>query len=737
MSKLTKIIIFLYYVLLFATPLVMSSYTSELFEFNKMIFIYLITALILFFWLLKMVVAKKIIIKKTPFDIPIILFLISQILSTVFSIDRHTSFFGYYGRFNGGLLSIITYIILFYGFVSNFSLKSTVEKIFKISLFSSLLVILWGLPGKLGYDLSCFLFMGQLNNSCWTTQFKPHERMFSTLGQPNWLGAYLAINFFIAFYFYLKNTKIDKNVLLTAIYLLLNFSAILFTRSRSALGATFFCFFLLIFGYAFYLLFLHILKKVKDNQKNIFITIKLLVFSFFIIFVPTLVFKTGIEKIDKHLTPSFKARKGFDYQTAKINTNSANRLKVTSSIDIRKIVWQGAVDLGKRYPFFGTGVETFAYAYYFVRPKEHNLTSEWDYLYNKAHNEYLNYLATTGLIGLATYLILNISVILFFLKNIFLPAKQLDNSKNESLPITSSQLLTTCLLLAYLSILITNFFGFSTTTINLFFFLIPGFQIIYHQKETKLSTEEEKFSFRALFYQNILSLILLAGMCYLVLLIFFYWYADTLYAKADYLSKANQYQEAANYLNQALKLKYEHVYEDKLSYVLANLAAIASSYKRDEKIIRQLTEAALFYNQKAILASPKNVLYWKTKAKNHYLFYQIDLDKNQLKKGIEALKQASIISPTDPKIPYTLALFYSLLFDHFKSGDEKIYYQRESLNLINQAIDLKPDMIEFYLFKGELLKKYQMKNEAKEVYRYILNNLDSNNQEAKKELGIN
>jgi len=30
-----------------------------------------------------------------------------------------------------------------------------------------------------------------------------------------------------------------------------------------------------------------------------------------------------------------------------------------------------------------------------------------------------------------------------------------------------------------------------------------------------------------------------------------------------------------------------------------------------------------------------------------------------------------------------------------------------------------------------------MKNEAKEVYRYILNNLDSNNQEAKKELGIN
>ena len=35
----------------------------------------------------------------------------------------------------------------------------------------------------------------------------------------------------------------------------------------------------------------------------------------------------------------------------------------------------------------------------------HNLTSEWDFLYNKAHNEYLNYLATTGLFGLGSYLL--------------------------------------------------------------------------------------------------------------------------------------------------------------------------------------------------------------------------------------------------------------------------------------------------------------------------------------------
>jgi O-antigen ligase len=68
---------------------------------------------------------------------------------------------------------------------------------------------------------------------------------------------------------------------------------------------------------------------------------------------------------------------------------------------------------------FGTGVETFAYAYYFVRPQAHNLTSEWDYLYNKAHNEYLNYFATTGFIGLGTYLLVISTVIIVFLYKIF------------------------------------------------------------------------------------------------------------------------------------------------------------------------------------------------------------------------------------------------------------------------------------------------------------------------------
>ncbi|NCO89131.1 hypothetical protein GW881_04420, partial [Candidatus Roizmanbacteria bacterium] len=101
MKKLSTIIV---NALLFFTPLIVFSQTSELFEFNKIIFIY-ICSIILFGLLIFKLTADKLKPKLSFFDILILIFLLSQILSTIFSIDRHTSIFGYYGRFNGGLVS--------------------------------------------------------------------------------------------------------------------------------------------------------------------------------------------------------------------------------------------------------------------------------------------------------------------------------------------------------------------------------------------------------------------------------------------------------------------------------------------------------------------------------------------------------------------------------------------------------------------------------------------------------
>ncbi|PIX68484.1 hypothetical protein COZ40_03015, partial [Candidatus Roizmanbacteria bacterium CG_4_10_14_3_um_filter_39_13] len=132
----SSIIKYLYYILFFVLPFIVLPVNSELFEFNKMLFIYTIASLIFGIWLLRCLQVNKVLIKKTVFDIPLLLFLSSQIISTLLSIDQHTSFFGYYGRFNGGLLSTIVYIFLYYGFVSQVTenVHSVIRNSVKISV---------------------------------------------------------------------------------------------------------------------------------------------------------------------------------------------------------------------------------------------------------------------------------------------------------------------------------------------------------------------------------------------------------------------------------------------------------------------------------------------------------------------------------------------------------------------------------------------------------------------------
>ncbi len=146
----------------------------------------------------------------------------------------------------------------------------------------------------------------------------------------------------------------------------------------------------------------------------------------------------------------------------------------SESGDIRRIVWQGAIKVWRHWPIFGSGVETFAYSYYNFRPPEHNLVSEWDFLYNKAHNEYINFLATTGIIGLGTYLLLQIWVFIWLLKQGF----------NQRLK-TKDQTLLLAFISGLAGLSISNFFGFSTVPVALLFFLYPAFAIVLTRHETK------------------------------------------------------------------------------------------------------------------------------------------------------------------------------------------------------------------------------------------------------------
>ena len=204
----------LFYILFFSVPLVLWPYTSELFEFNKMVLVYILTVLIMAVWLSRCLAAKRIIFRRTILDIPLLAFLGSQVLSTIFSIDPRTSLLGYYSRFNGGLLSTVCYSLLYWAFVSNMTKRNTLYVI-RYTLVSACLVSLYGVAEHFGIDKN--LWVQDVQN-----------RVFSTLGQPNWLATWLVGLIPITWALALKR----KPLLFYSLTLLL-YLALLFTKSRS------------------------------------------------------------------------------------------------------------------------------------------------------------------------------------------------------------------------------------------------------------------------------------------------------------------------------------------------------------------------------------------------------------------------------------------------------------------------------------------------------------------------
>ncbi|MEJ2441646.1 MAG: O-antigen ligase family protein [Patescibacteria group bacterium] len=348
----------LFNILFFFVPLILFPNTSEIFEFNKIVLVYLLTIIIVASWLAKMILKKKIIFRRTILDYPLLIFLGSQIISTIFSIDPHTSLFGYYSRFHGGLLSSISYVILYWAYVSNMDFSKTMKAIY-ITLASAALISFYGVLEHFGID-----------KNIWVQDVQ--NRVFSTLGQPNWLAAWLVALLPITWgLMVLKNQK-SKYYHVLGLSLLF-FITLLYTKSRS--GILGFTITYIVFWGGIYLIQK---KKLKKSLQKLFIIIS----SF--ILITSLIVGTP-------WTPNINSL--FNKQEPGEEQVSGPALEVggTESGEIRKIVWKGAFNIWKNYPVFGSGVETFAYSYYNFRPVEHNLVSEWDFLYNKAHNEFLNH----------------------------------------------------------------------------------------------------------------------------------------------------------------------------------------------------------------------------------------------------------------------------------------------------------------------------------------------------------
>lgn len=715
-------------------PLFFLVKNEEVFEFNKMIFTYLSVTVIVTTWVIKSLLEKKITFKKTPFDWFILFFLLSQLISTALSIHPRTSLFGYYTRFHGGLYSTISYLIIFYA-TATFVTKKRITGFIGCILIGAFLAGLYAFPEHFGHSPSCLLLTGELNASCWIQDVQ--SRVFGTFGQPNWLAAYLVLllplSAAVSFFDSEKKEKtmsvIEYGKKKIGLFLaFLFFATLLFTKSRSGfLGFT--------AGWALFIPYL-ILEQFREKKLQVsksIVTIILIA----IVAGTALVFGTPFTPAISQLI----SKKATTEQTTAAPV-MVDRLEAggTDSGDIRRIVWKGAIDVWKRYPIFGSGVETFAYSYYRDRPMEHNNVSEWDFLYNKAHNEELNFLATTGAVGLFSYLLLLTVTGWFLFKEALFSAEK------------NTRLLSAAILAGLIGLHISNFFGFSTVMVTILMYALPTLVInqIGDDKEVQWSifslkpaSVKTNFSGSKLFkpIANFLSKFppgssqnkkvgagqwVMVSIASMIGLFFFIqvstiWFADHYYSQAKDSYTADDYNTALKKLQLAIELSPKEALYYELYSKVASQYAIAALQENQNEVGTQFANSAIEASDVSLKLNPVHLNFYKTR--NQVLVTLALARPSLYDDAIHTLDVARTLSPTDAKLVYYSALV--------KNAKDDVAGAKVDLN---RSIEMKPNYDSARYLLGQLLENEKNYDGAKEQYQYILDNIAPDNPQVKERM---
>jgi putative inorganic carbon (hco3(-)) transporter len=293
-------------------------------------------------WFGKMLVARKLELRRSPFDIPVILFVILSAASIWSSPNRDFSFYNYYhlmGR----------YILLYYLVINNIHSSGQVRRLIWTVLISAAVVAAYGFYQYVhGIDISAFEWVDG-------AQFPELKvRVFSTMKNPNLLAGFLVVIMAIATGLGL-NTRLSSGKMLYFGLVLALGGCLVLTYSRGAWISVLAV--IAVFGVLY--------------SRKVFWLLALL---------PVLVMLVGhevfMERILSIMNPT--------------DTSSTLRLAL----------WESTVAMIGDYPWLGVGWG----AYWLVYPEYDFFVLDAGTKIFHAHNMYLHIAAEIGLPGLVTFL---------------------------------------------------------------------------------------------------------------------------------------------------------------------------------------------------------------------------------------------------------------------------------------------------------------------------------------------
>lgn len=546
--------------------------------------------------------------KKSWISFGLLMFLAAITISCFTGVDFNLSFWGDIERMLG-VFHIAHFIMFYFIVITVFREWKDWKILFIISIVIADLVSFKGLAGK----------------------------DYSTIGNTAYVSGYLIFNIYFAWLLFVKEemTALKPLYLIAIIPMLLEFNKANTSGAFVGLGFS-----------VLVLLFLYVIlsknKKVKKYSLVTFIILTALITLLFVYKDSNFVKHNSVLRVATEI--SFKKN---TFQT-------------------RLISWRAALKDFKNHPILGTGHGNYAIIFdKYFDPKFYNYTRSETY-FDRAHNNLIDIASTTGIIGLAAYLSIFISLAYYLITGF----KRGKINIHEFILVSS-------LIIAYFIQNLAVFDSF-VTYIALMFTL--GYIYWLVNKETieeikEKGREWENKEVYALFFSAVILLTILYQYNWKVYKMLDKTISGQIaYYQGNVIKSYEEYQKALSY-NTVLDRDSRTSF---IRLILSNPGAL-------HKIDHSKAEEILNY---AITLAEKNVDYNPRDSLNQMLLAQV-------------LNEASMFYP--------------------KNSEKFSYYSNRALEAIDKSIEASPKRIPIYFQKAQIYITRGEKEKALETLQYAYN----------------
>lgn len=377
-------------IVILSSMFLFTNLTTEFYDTPKFILLVTFTGVLLVLTTLKYTLTNKVVLVRTPLDIPLLLLVAVGIVSTILSPSPYVALLGNQLKIHGSLVSIIVLVLFYFVLVNNLKGARLIKWILYIATLSAVALSVISLVAYAGVKIL---------PSPWT-----HGINFTLTGSSFSTTAILALLIpFVVTQIISGNftTQILNAVFLSLFGITIALTGTWSTWIAGALG----------------LILTLLTNKEFDYRRVLNIKpVTLVALAIPLVAVVLVTVLSFIPPMGKAQNPLYSQAKNFP-QEVQIPFVSAWKISVSAFRDM---------------PFWGSGPSSYLFDFTNYKPVEYNQTKLWNLRFDSSFNEYLTVLATLGGVGLIALL----SLTALFISSAYSSLLKGDNSLKTALAIS-------------------------------------------------------------------------------------------------------------------------------------------------------------------------------------------------------------------------------------------------------------------------------------------------------------